>query len=59
MNYNVKQFIKGDLHRLFPLGKSSNFLSALGLSQILSYVSKQNQAFAIVWQRLDLYKIAK
>lgn len=54
MNYNVKQFIKGDLHRLFLLGKSSNFLSALGLSQILSYVSKQNQAFANARQRLDL-----
>lgn len=54
MNYNVKQFIKGDLHRLFPLRKSSNFLSALGLSQILSYVSKQNQAFANARQRLDL-----
>lgn len=54
MNYNVKQFIKEDLHRLFLLGKSSNFLSALGLSQILNYMSKQNQAFANARQRLDL-----
>ena len=54
MNYNVKQFIKGNIHRLFPLGKNSNFLSAVGFSQILSYMLKQNQAFANARQRLDL-----
>ena len=47
MNYNVKQFIKGDIYRLFPLGKSSNFLSALGLSQILDCILNYQNLYCL------------